>query len=147
MNLIKHKSRSPFSLDPFSDLDSWTDQFFNLMRSADSHFHLPATDISETDNAYEVSAELPGMRKEDIKVSLDGGVLTIEAETQSEEEQKEGKRVLRRERRSGHQLRRFALGPNVNEEEVSARFENGVLHLTIPKQAPHTPEKRTIAIN
>lgn len=146
MSLINRKPRSLMSLDPFADLDSWTDQLFGLMRGGENHFHMPATDIHETAAAYEISAELPGLKKEDIKVSLDNGVLTIEGETRHEEEKKDGDRVIRRERHIGKLMRRFALGPGIDESAVKARFENGVLHLSIPKQTPSTPETRQIEI-
>lgn len=146
MSLIKHQPRSLFSLDPFADMDSWPDQFLNLMRRGENHFHMPATDIHETDTAFEVSAEMPGVKKEDIKVTLDQGVLSIEAETRQDEKKEENGRLLRSERRYGKYLRRFALGPGVDEQNVAARLDNGVLHLTVPKQSPHTPEKRAIEI-
>lgn len=145
MNLIKLSPRLPFSLDPFTDLDSWTDQLFNLVRGGDNQFRMPATDIQETDQAYEVTAELPGVKKEDIRVSLDRGMLTIEAESRQEEKQEDSGRVLRSERRYGKYMRRFALGPGVNDDNVSARFEDGVLHLTIPKQE-EAQEKKAIPI-
>lgn len=147
MSLIRHTPRTLFSaLDPLADMDSWSDQLFNLMRSGENHFRLPATDIRETAQGYEVSAELPGVKKEDIKVTLDQGVLSIEAESRQEEKQEQEGRLLRSERRYGKYLRRFALGPGVDENQVAARFEDGVLHLSVPKQNPHTAEKRTIAI-
>lgn len=146
MSLIRHRPRSLFGNDPFSDLDSWSDQFFNMMRTGENHFHMPATDIHETDSAYEVTAELPGINKEDIKISLDNGVLTIEAETTHQEEKKEKGRLLRSERRTGKYLRRFALGPGIADDGVEASFKDGVLRLSVPKQIPQTPESRNIEI-
>lgn len=145
MNLLRHRPRMLAS-DPFSDLDSWTDQFFNAMRTGENHFHLPATDIHETDAGYEVTAELPGIKKEDIRISLDNGVLSIEAQTSHESEQKEKGQVLRRERRTGKYMRRFALGPDIDEQKVEASFKDGVLHLVVPRQAPQAPESRKIEI-
>lgn len=146
MSLIRHQPRSLLSLDPFADMDGWPEQFLNLMRGGENPFRMPATDIHETDSAYEVSAEMPGVKKEDIKVTLDQGVLSIEAETRQEDKKEENGRLLRSERRYGKYLRRFALGPGVDEKAVQARLENGVLHLTVPKQSPHPQEKRSIEI-
>ncbi len=145
MNVLRHRPRM-LAADPFSDLDSWTDQFLSAMRTGENHFHLPATDIQETDTGYEVTAELPGIKKEDIRISLDNGVLSIEAQTSHEVTQKEKGQVLRRERRTGKYMRRFALGPDIDEEKVEANFTDGVLHLVVPKQKPQTPESRKIEI-
>ena len=137
---------------PLSNLDSFqqlVDNFFgrgNLPSLADAGFNMPATDISESAEAYNISAELPGIRKEDIKVSLHDGVLAIEAESKSEHEEK-GDKQIRTERRYGKFVRRFTLGNNVNEQSVQAKFENGVLKLTIPKQKePVAPKPKSIPV-
>lgn len=146
MSLIKHQPRSLLSLDPFADMDTWSDQILNLMRTGDNHFRMPATDIQETETTYEVSAEMPGVKKEDIKVTLEQGVLTIEAETHLEEHLEENGRLLRSERRFGRYLRRFALGPGIDDGHVVAKLEDGVLHLTVPRKSPHSAERKTIDI-
>lgn len=134
------------SLDNFQQL---VDNFFGrgLPSLADAGFHMPATDISETAEAYNISAELPGIKKEDIRVSLHDGVLAIEAESKSEHEEK-GDTQIRSERRYGKFVRRFTLGTNVNEQTVQAKFDNGVLKLTIPKQKePEAPKPKSIPVS
>lgn len=141
------------ALRPFSNqIDSFqqlVDSFFgrgNLPSLSDSGFNMPATDISENETAYNISAELPGIRKEDIKVSLHDGVLSIEAESKSEHEEK-GDKQIRTERRYGKFVRRFTLGANVNEQGVEAKFEDGVLKLTVPKlKEAAAPKPKTIPI-
>lgn len=145
-------SLRPFN-SPLSNLDSFqqlVDNFFgrgNMPSLADAGFNMPATDISENAEAYSISAELPGIKKEDIKVSLHDGVLSIEAESKSEHEEK-GEKQIRTERRYGKFVRRFTLGTNVNEQAVQAKFENGVLKLTVPKQKePQTPKPKAIPVS
>ncbi|HET8732010.1 MAG TPA: Hsp20/alpha crystallin family protein [Moraxellaceae bacterium] len=146
MNLIKRQPRSLFSLDPFADMDTWSDQILNLMRTGENHFRMPATDIQETETSYEVSAEMPGVKKDDIKVTLDQGVLTIEAESHQEETREENGRLLRSERRYGRYMRRFALGPGIDDGHVVARLEDGVLHLTVPRKSTSPSERKSIEI-
>ncbi len=102
------------------------------------------TDILDRGDAYVLQAELPGFRKEDINLELKDGVLTIEAkrEEQSEEE-KEG--YLRRERRTGTFSRRFNVS-GIQEDAVSARFQDGILELTLPKVQPEVPVPQKITI-
>lgn len=92
-------------------------------------------DIAETDKAYTVRAELPGVKKEDIHVSIDGDQVSITAETRREKDVKEGERVLRTERYVGKYQRAFALGATIDEETASAKYVDGVLELTLPKKA------------
>lgn len=141
------------ALRPFGNqVDSFqqlVDSFFgrgNMPSLSDSGFNMPATDISESEAAYNISAELPGMKKEDIKVSLHDGVLSIEAESRSEHEEK-GDKQIRTERRYGKFVRRFTLGANVNEQGVEAKFEDGVLKLVVPKlKEPVVPKSKAIPI-
>ena len=134
------------SLDSFQQM---VDNFFgrnNFPSLSDSGFNMPATDISENEGAYSISAELPGIKKEDINVSLHDGVLSIEAESKSEHEEK-GEKQIRTERRYGKFVRRFTLGTNVDEHRVEAKFENGVLKLNIPKlKEPQTPQPKSIPV-
>ena len=100
--------------------------------------------MHEKDGHYEISAELPGVKKEDIHVTINNGVLTLEAETsQDESEEKEG-RVIRRERRYGKFLRNFNLGDGVEQSDISANFSDGVLTLTAPKLQEKVPAQRKI---
>ena len=92
-------------------------------------------DVSELPDGYQVHAELPGVRKEDIHVSIDGSVVAISAERKQEKEVKDGERVLRTERYFGKVSRSFQLGQEVDENNASARFNDGVLELKLPKKA------------
>jgi HSP20 family protein len=98
------------------------------------------TDIKETENAYVVEAEMPGVKKENVELVCEDGVLTISAKANEEKtEEKEG--YIRRERVSGEMTRRFEL-ENIDEENISAKMEDGVLFVTLPKKAPEKNEKK-----
>jgi HSP20 family protein len=92
-------------------------------------------DVSEAAGAYVVKADLPGVPKESIHVDIDGNRVTIRAEVKRESEQKEGERVLRSERYYGQFARSFSLTDEIDEDKAGAKFENGVLELTLPKKA------------
>ncbi len=100
------------------------------------------TDIKETEDQYVLSVELPGFNKEDVKLSLKDGYLNISATAQDEEEEeeKDGK-FLRRERYTGAMTRSFYVGEDITEEDVKAKFGNGVLTLALPKEAPKKIEE------
>lgn len=91
-------------------------------------------DVTETDQAYSVKAEIPGASKEDVKVSIEGNVVSIRVEKTREDVKQEGETVLRRERYSGVQARRFSLAHDIDAAASSARCTNGVLELTLPKK-------------
>lgn len=107
---------------------------------------LMRTDVKEDEKGYEVHIDLPGFKKEDVTASLKDGYLTVEASRNHESE--EGKKFLRRERYVGQVSRSFYVGDLLTEEDIKAKFENGVLMLTIPKkeEVPKVEEKRHIAI-
>lgn len=92
-------------------------------------------DVKEKADGYEVHAELPGMKKEDIHVHIDGPVVSISAERKQEKETKEGDKVLRTERYFGKVSRSFQLGQEIDEAKASAKFNDGVLELVLPKKA------------
>jgi HSP20 family protein len=104
-------------------------------------------DIAENEKAYTVHAELPGVKKDDIHISIDGDQVAISAEVRREKnagEVKDGERVLRSERYSGKFYRAFALGSVIDEEAASARYVDGVLELTLPKKAAAAAKRITI---
>ena len=101
-------------------------------------------DIAENDKAYTVHAELPGVKKEDINISVEGDEVAISAESKQEKEVKDGARVLRTERYTGKLYRAFALGAPIDETAVSAKFTDGVLELTLPKKAAASAKRITI---
>jgi len=92
-------------------------------------------DVSENDKAYIVHAEIPGVKKEDIHVTVDGALVSISAEIKNEKEVKEGDKVLRSERHFGRVSRSFTLGQEVDDGSVIAKYTNGVLELELPKRA------------
>jgi HSP20 family protein len=98
-------------------------------------------DVTETENAYVVRAEIPGVKKEDIDVAIDGSQVEISAEVKNEKEAKEGERVLRSERYYGKVYRAFALGQEIDENATQARYSDGILELTLPKK-PSSSAKR-----
>ena len=91
-------------------------------------------DVKEANDAYLVHAELPGIKKEDIHVHIDGPVVSISAERKQSSEVKEGERILRTERYFGQVSRSFQLGQDLDESRASARFNEGVLELSLPKK-------------
>jgi len=92
-------------------------------------------DVSERDNAYVVHAEIPGVKKEDIQVNIDGDQVSISAEAKAEKEVKESERVLHRERHYGKVARAFSLGTDIDQSAASAKYADGVLELVLPKKA------------
>ena len=104
------------------------------------------TDIKELDNAYEMDVELPGFDKKDINVSYNDGYVTVSANKEEKEEnEKDGKKYVRRER-SCSCSRSYYVGDQVQEEAVKAKYENGMLLLTVPKEEPKKLAAKSIAI-
>jgi HSP20 family protein len=131
--------------DPFGELAR-----FDPFRDFEDVFHVPRMralwrnlpeepqikmDVSEDENAYRVKAEIPGVKKEDIKVSVDGNQISIGAEVKKEKEEKKGETVIRSERYYGSQFRGFTLQHDIDQGKVDAKYEDGVLELTLPKKA------------
>ncbi len=105
------------------------------------------TDVKETDEGYELDVDLPGFKKEEIHLDLENGYLTISTEKSLENKEEKKGKVLRQERYAGTMSRSFFVGENVTEEDIRAKYENGVLSLVIPKkEARKVPEKKTILI-
>ncbi|MGC2047325.1 MAG: Hsp20/alpha crystallin family protein [Gallionella sp.] len=92
-------------------------------------------DVSEDDKGYSVHAEIPGVKKEDIHVNIDGSQVSISAEVKNEKEVKEGDRLLRSERYFGKVSRTFVLDQDVDEETAQAKYTDGVLELSLPKRS------------
>jgi HSP20 family protein len=101
-------------------------------------------DVKEDDKAYTVHADIPGVKKEDIHVDIEGNQVSISAESRMEKEEKQGERVLRSERYVGKVARSFTLAHDVDEAKADARYSDGVLELTLPKKAAGTTKKLTI---
>jgi HSP20 family protein len=123
--------------------DSWPQQY----ESPGNAFFAPRVDIKEANSHYEITAELPGVAKEDIHVHVKDGVLTLEAETSKEDKEEKDGKVIRQERRYGKYMRSFNLGTDIQEEDIKASFKDGVLKLEAPKQVPKEPERRRISVD
>ena len=106
------------------------------------------TDVRDKDGNYELDIDLPGFKKEEISLTLDNGYLVVGACKGVSEEDKDDKgKVLRQERYTGAMQRSFYVGEGLDENDVKAKFEDGVLSLTFPKEKePEIPEKKTIMI-
>ena len=126
--------------NPFSELrDPFADDFFKgfalrpvyRMMEGEPQMRL---DLSEDDRHFFVKAEIPGVKKEDIKVSVDGNQVSLSAEIKKEKEEKEGAKVIRSERYYGSVARSFTLADNVDSSAAQAKYEDGVLQLTFPKK-------------
>ena len=110
--------------------------------------NLMKTDVRETENSYELDIDLPGFKKDEVNVELKNGYLTIQAAKglDKEEQDKKGK-YIRQERYAGAMSRSFYVGEDVKQEDVKAKYENGILKLSIPKTPEKkAEEKKTIAI-
>ena len=132
----------PLLLDPIDD------GFRSLMRPW--RFEAPEAaprmriDLSEQDGSYALKAEIPGVRKEDIDVRIDGNLVTISAERKSQKEEKEGARVLRQERQQGYASRTFTLACPVDESKADASYKDGVLELRLPKKGATSTKRLAI---
>ncbi|WAM32625.1 Hsp20/alpha crystallin family protein [Caldicellulosiruptor naganoensis] len=138
--------RRPFDImrrieKEFFDIDEWFEDFFVPFEKGARFMR---TDIKETENEYIIEAELPGVKKEDIKIELYDNRLTIKAETKREEKE-ERENFIRRERRYGAFSRTFYLD-NVKEDGIKAKYEDGILKIILPKEKPSKPNVRTIDI-
>lgn len=108
---------------------------------------LPAqikVDVKETPAAYTVLAEVPGVSKEDIQVTVEGNVVTLRAEVKQQDRQSEGEKLLRSERYYGAVSRSFQMPVDIDDGAAKARYENGVLQLTLPKKAAVAGQRLTI---
>jgi HSP20 family protein len=134
--------------DPFNDLvDDLFKGFLVRPVSYDGRTEaLPRVkvDVAEKNGAYTVTAELPGVKKEDIQVSIDGAEVTLSAEVKREKEVTQDERVLHTERTFGKVTRSFSLPQEVDEAKAEAKFRDGILELTLPKKAAAQRKQVTI---
>jgi HSP20 family protein len=131
--------------DPLSDLFSFApvrnfEDYFRVPRMRSWVRDLPAEpeikiDVSEDDKVYHVKAEVPGVKKEDIHVAVEDNQVSITAEVKQEKEEKKGETVLRSERYYGMQSRSFTLMHDVDQGTAEAKYEDGILELTLPKKS------------
>jgi len=135
-------------------LDSFFDDFArpvkrNTFRIGTPSSSVMKTDVKETENAYELEIELPGYKKEDVKAELKDGYLTISAlKTENQDEQDKNGNYIRRERYMGSASRSFYVGEIVEKNDIQAKFQDGILFVTVPKKEPkpEVEEDHTILI-
>jgi HSP20 family protein len=140
------------NLTRFSAVDDPFDDFFrgffvrpvNYEGGASGGVAQFRVDVTENDNAYTLRAEIPGVKKDDIQITIDGDTVAIGAEVKNEKDVKNGDRVLRTERFYGKVYRAFTLGQSVDEAGAAAKYSDGVLELTLPKKAAVQAKRITI---
>jgi HSP20 family protein len=137
--------RDPYAIDNMLD-DLFKGFFVRPMRYSGEmpEMQMIKMDMKEGDRDYTVHAELPGVNKEDIHVTIDGNTVSINAEVKKTSEEKEGDKVLSSERYYGKVYRSFSLGQEVDEAGAKARFEKGVLELVLPKKTTAAARKLSI---
>ncbi|MFL6674397.1 MAG: Hsp20/alpha crystallin family protein [Massilia sp.] len=156
MNLVRRGS-SPLSVYRPGSVE---DQFGRMVESmfgdflpqlargvqglADPGIETPRLDVSETEKTYEIKAEMPGVQKDDVKVSIDHDRITIEAECRTANEQREGENVVYSERSARKFVRSFQLPSEVDEAAAEAKLDNGILSLTLPKKQGGAARRLTI---
>ena len=134
----------------FNPFDDVIDDLFRGFLVRPMGYEAPAgaaqfrVDVSENENAYTLRAEIPGVKKNDINITIDGDTVAISAEVKNEKEVKNGDRVLRSERHYGKVYRAFTLGQAVDETAAAAKYSDGVLELTLPKKAAAQAKRVTI---
>jgi len=140
--------------DPFKEMEDLLEKYAktgrkSLLKKEDGELlagdWVPVVDIEETDDAYHIKAEIPGVKKEDVKVTIEDGVLTIKG-VKKYEKKKKSKKQLRVECEYGSFIRSFTLPNNVKTNEIEAEFKDGILNLTIPKMEEAKPKELEIKV-
>ena len=131
--------------NPFGLIDPFFDEFFTG-ESNSSLNQLMRTDITDEGDYYQLKVDLPEVKKEDIKLSLDEGYLTIEATQQNEDNEKKHGHFVRRERYYGSYKRSFYIGEDILQEDIKAKLNDGVLTLIVNKRVPEEKEPNYIEI-
>ena len=138
----------PFQISsPFGGLDTFDDMskgFFRPVRMDGQPDIQIRMDVKEDGKSYTVQADIPGVKKEDIHVSIDGNQVSISAEALQEKEVKDGEKLLRAERFYGKVSRSFALANDIDEGAAQAKYSDGVLELVLPKKTVTSSKKLTI---
>lgn len=141
---------SIFGEDLFDSLfDDFARPAKNAVRYSIPNSNVMRTDIKETDNGYELDIDLPGYKKEDVTAELKEGYLTISAKTNTDKEEKaEDGQYIRKERYSGSCSRSFYVGEQMEQQDIKARFEGGILKISVPKkeEKPAVEENKYITI-
>ncbi|MDT3705577.1 MAG: Hsp20/alpha crystallin family protein [Thiobacillus sp.] len=144
-NLTHYDPLNLTRFDPFVDLDDLFKGFLVRPMLVEGQPQMQIKmDLKEDDKAYTVRADIPGVKKEDIQVSIEGNQVSISAETKIEKEEKQGEKVLRSERYVGKVARNFTLASEVDEASAEAKYSDGVLELTLPKKAAGSAKKLAV---
>lgn len=144
-NLTRYDPFNLARIDPFGDIDDLFKGFLVRPALLEGQPKMQIKmDVKEDDKAYTVHADIPGVKKEDIHVSIEGNQVSISAETKIEKEEKKGEKVLRSERYCGKVARSFTLAHDVDEAKSQAKYSDGVLELTLPKKAGTSAKKLAI---
>jgi len=131
--------------DPFDPFDDVMRRLFKPVRWETEVQPLQIkVDVEENDKSYTVKAEIPGVKKEDINVQIDGNQVSISAEAKQEKDVKENGKVIRSERYYGSMYRSFALGQDVDSGAANARYADGILQLTLPKKPSAATKKLSV---
>jgi HSP20 family protein len=133
MNMIRY---NPTAVDLLDNVSRWID---DIILEPSDRATVPAVDIRETDSAYLMEVELPGLSEKDVEVKLDNNLLTISSRTEEKKEEKNNGYVLQ-ERRASRFSRSFVLPDGVDREKISAESKNGILHLSFPKVPAAKPK-------
>lgn len=144
MKLVPYRKMN--EVRPMSNMLTLFDDFFNRVfedESSDDNFRAMAMDITEHDKEFEILANLPGFKKEDVKLSIHDNQLMVEANCNLKNEEKKGT-VYRCERYSGSYRRNLLLPENADVNKISAKMEDGILRLVIPKKEPSPKQEITI---
>jgi HSP20 family protein len=133
--------------DPFSDIDNFFRGFTLRPIRLDKDLEAPQIkiDVKEDDKLFTIHAEMPGVRKEDIKVTVDGNQVAISGEIKRESQKKDGERLLHSECYHGTVYRAFALDSAIDDKAAQAKYDNGVLELKLPKKTAGGPAKLTVS--
>jgi len=135
---------------PFHQLTRFNREFDRVFRREAGNGELaqwaPAVDIEETDNGFELRADLPGVEEKDVEVTVHEGVLVLSGKREEVKEEK-SEHGIYRERSFGSFFRRFRLGPHVDPEKIEASFKNGVLTVLLPKKEEAKPRQITVSTN
>jgi len=132
--------------DPFRELEMFTPwtRFRRWMQELPTVEPMMKLDVVEDEKSFRVKVELPGVKKEDIAIEVEGNRVWISAETRRESEEKKGETVIHSERYFGRQTRSFFLGADIDRDAIEAKFIDGVLELALPKTAAATTQKIAI---
>ena len=144
MALIRWQPRDTFSVN--REIDNLINQVWGDQGNPNTQAWYPKVDIAEDENQFVLHAELPGMNREDIQVSLEDGVLTISGERKFETK-KEDKNYLHRERSYGSFTRSFRMGKNVQVDKIAAAYKDGVLTMTLPKAEEVKPRQIEVTVS